>query len=132
MLSLSILPYATGGLSGSMSTRNALYSGVSIFASPTTDVSEFGPKPFFVSPMKPQCKGDADDVDRLAVDQKRLDALRDDRFGFDRAALRPNAHPAAFLDALLLRKFFRDLDEELRLQDRVDQGVLRPEVEVLG
>ena len=41
------LAYATGPGAGSMLTRNALNSGVSELASPTTGVSEFGPKPFF-------------------------------------------------------------------------------------
>ena len=37
------LPHATAGPAmGSMSTRNALYSGVSMLASPTKGVSEFG------------------------------------------------------------------------------------------
>src|SRR5437762_11011810 len=49
--------YATGPDAGSMLTRNALYSGVSMLASPTYGVSEFGPKPFFAAPMKPQCSG---------------------------------------------------------------------------
>src|SRR5208337_3621125 len=41
-------PQATGAAMDSMLTRNALNSGVSILASPTKGVSEFGPKPFFV------------------------------------------------------------------------------------
>src|SRR5215831_4514378 len=49
--------YATGPAMGSISTRNALYSGVSMLASPTYGVSELGPKPLRVSPMKPQCSG---------------------------------------------------------------------------
>ena len=48
------------------------------------------------------------------------------------AALRPHPHPAAVLDALLLRQLLGDLDEELRLQHRIDLDVLGPEVEVLG
>src|SRR5262245_4265399 len=40
-----------------MLTRNALYSGVSILASPIKGVSEFGPQPLRVSPIKPQCSG---------------------------------------------------------------------------
>ena len=44
------LPYATGSSIGSMLTRNALYSGVSVFASPTAGVSEFGPQPFLATP----------------------------------------------------------------------------------
>src|ERR671923_707736 len=51
------LPHATGPVVGSMLTRNALYSGVSMLASPTTGVSMFGPKPFFAAPVKPQCSG---------------------------------------------------------------------------
>src|SRR5439155_18715394 len=51
------LPYATGPGMGSISTKNALYSGVSILASPTKGVSEFGPKPFLAAPVKPQCSG---------------------------------------------------------------------------
>ena len=41
-------------------------------------------------------------------------------------------HLVAVLDALLLRQLLADLDELLRLQDRVDARVLGPEVEVLG
>src|SRR5437868_11181681 len=49
--------YATGPETGSMLTRNALYSGVSMLASPTKGVSEFGPNPFLAAPVKPQCRG---------------------------------------------------------------------------
>src|SRR5262249_43990042 len=49
--------YATGPGMGSISTRNALNSGVSALASPTKGVSELGPKPFLVLPVKPQCSG---------------------------------------------------------------------------
>src|SRR5208282_2556059 len=51
------LPYATGPAMGSILTRKALYSGVSMSASPTKGASEFGPKPFFAAPVKPQCSG---------------------------------------------------------------------------
>src|SRR5215475_8002158 len=51
------LPYATGPEMGSISTRNALNSGVSELASPTKGVSEFGPNPFLVTPVKPQWSG---------------------------------------------------------------------------
>src|SRR5262249_44496184 len=50
-------PHATGPVVASMSTRNALNSGVSALASPTNGVSELGPKPLRASPMKPQCNG---------------------------------------------------------------------------
>ena len=117
---------------GSMSTRNALYSGVSMLASPTKGVSELGPKPFCAAPVKPQWSGMPTMCTVLPSHVQRLDALGDDRLGLDRAALRPHPHPAAVLDALLLRQLLGDLDEELRLQDRVDLDVLGPEVEVLG
>src|SRR5205809_5822968 len=50
-------PHATGPDMGSISTRNALYSGVSMLASPTKGVSEFGPNPFRAAPVNPQCSG---------------------------------------------------------------------------
>src|SRR5690606_7907009 len=49
--------YATGALERSILTRNALNSGVSMFASPTKGVSELGPKPLRAAPMKPQWSG---------------------------------------------------------------------------
>src|ERR1700733_134003 len=42
---------------GSISTRNALYSGVSKFASPTKGVSELGRNPLLATPVNPQCRG---------------------------------------------------------------------------
>ncbi len=50
-------PYATGPAMGSMSTRNALNSGVWALASPTGGVSEFTGEAFLVRPMKPKCSG---------------------------------------------------------------------------
>src|ERR1700722_97044 len=69
---------------------------------------------------------------RLAVDGHRLDALRDISLANHRAALARDAHPAGLLDALLLRQSLADLDEFLRLEDRIDQSMLGPEVELLG
>jgi hypothetical protein len=115
-----------------MFTSQALNSGVSVFASPTTGVSEFGCHPFLVCAHEAPVLRDADDVDGLAVADQGLDPLRHHRLGLDRAALRPDADPAALGDALLLGELLRDLHEGLRLEDRVDPGVLGPAVEVLG
>src|SRR5262249_10203190 len=46
-------PYATGPAMGSISTRNALYSGVCALASPTGGVSVLIGVAFLASPMKP-------------------------------------------------------------------------------
>src|SRR6185369_11830691 len=51
------LPYATGPEMGSISTRNALYSGVCALASPTGGVNELIGEAFLASPMKPKFKG---------------------------------------------------------------------------
>src|SRR5262245_28633356 len=56
-VAISCPPYATGPELGSMLTRNALNSGVSMLASPTKGVSELVPAPFLASPVKPQCNG---------------------------------------------------------------------------
>src|SRR5262249_58843022 len=50
-------PYATGPVLGSISTRNALYSGVCAFASPTGGVSVLIGVAFLASPMKPKLSG---------------------------------------------------------------------------
>ena len=70
-------------------------SGVSMLASPTNGVSEFGPKPFLAAPDEAPVERDADDVHGLAVADQRLDALGHDGLGLHRAALRPHPHPAA-------------------------------------
>src|SRR5262249_247033 len=54
---VSILPYATGPEMGSISTRNALYSGVCALASPTGGVNELMGEAFLASPMKPKLSG---------------------------------------------------------------------------
>src|SRR5262245_42669113 len=54
---VSTLPYATGPEMGSISTRNALYSGVCALASPTGGVNELMGEAFFASPMKPKLSG---------------------------------------------------------------------------
>ena len=70
MWSWLVLPHATGPLRcGSISTRNALNSGVSLLASPTYGVSEFGPKPLRADAREAPVERHADDVDGLAVDQ---------------------------------------------------------------
>src|SRR5262249_19887689 len=51
------LPYATGPEMGSISTRNALYSGVCALASPTGGVRELIGDAFLASPMKPKLSG---------------------------------------------------------------------------
>src|SRR5262245_29018216 len=51
------LPYATGPAMGSISTRNALYSGVCALASPTGGVSVLIGVAFLASPMKPKLSG---------------------------------------------------------------------------
>src|SRR5204862_3016089 len=71
---------------------------------------------------------DADDVHRLAIATDPEDALGDDGFRLHRAALRPDPDPASGFDAFLLGELFADLDEELRLQHRVDVHVRGPEV----
>src|SRR5215813_9292139 len=50
-------PYATGPEMGSISTRNALYSGVCALASPTGGVNELIGEAFLASPMKPKLSG---------------------------------------------------------------------------
>ncbi len=51
------LPYATGPTMGSISTRNALNSGVCALASPTGGVSVLIGEAFLASPMKPKLSG---------------------------------------------------------------------------
>ena len=74
----------------------------------------------------------ADDMDGLAVAGQRPDPLGHDRLRGDRAALRPDAHPAALGDALFRRELFRDLHEEFRLHHGIHVRVRGPEVEMLG
>ena len=74
----------------------------------------------------------ADHMRGLAVHRQRADALGHIGLADDHATLGGQTHPAALLDPLLLRQDLADLDELLRLQDRVDQRVLGPEVEMLG
>src|SRR5262249_2971888 len=50
-------PYATGPVMGSISTRNALYSGGCALASPTGGVSVLIGVAFLASPMKPKLSG---------------------------------------------------------------------------
>src|SRR5690606_20482722 len=50
-------PYATGPRTGSISTRNALISGVCALASPTGGVSELIGAAFLVSPINPKFSG---------------------------------------------------------------------------
>ena len=93
-------------------------------------MSEFGPKPFFGDAHEAPVQGNANNVHCLAIDRSGLIrfvttalALTEPRF--DQTRTQP-----PFCDTLLLREFFRDLDEEFGLKDRVNQRVLRPEVEV--
>src|SRR6266404_646830 len=58
---------------------------------------------------------DAHDMDCLAVADQRPDPFGHDRLRLDRAALRPDAHPSAELDAFFLGELFRYLHEEFRL-----------------
>ena len=55
----------------------------------------------------------ADHMRRLAVHHQRADALGHIGLADDDPALRGQPHPAALLDALLLRQDFADLDELL-------------------
>src|ERR1700691_5284913 len=57
-------------------------------------------------------QGNPHDMDGLAVAHKWPDTFGHHRLRLDRTALGPDAYPAAQLDTLLLRKLFRDLDEE--------------------
>src|SRR5690349_18297258 len=82
-------------------------------------------------PVEAPVERDADGVDLLARDLQRLDPLRDDRLRDDLAALRADDDPVAAPDPLLRREDLVELDERLRLEDRRDARVLRPEVEVL-
>src|SRR5215470_7381580 len=72
----------------------------------------------------------ADDVRRLSIHHHWTDALRHVSLAHHHATLRGHAHPAGLSDALLLGKSLADLDEFLRLQDRIDQRMLGPEVEM--
>ena len=125
------LPYATGPTMGSISTRNALNSGVCEFASPTGGVSEFIGEAFLVSPIKPKCSGRPIGVDGLAVDLERLKPLGDDGLGLHLAAVGPDADQLSGSNAFLLCKLLRQFHEGFGLQDRVHMDVLGPEVEVL-
>ncbi|ABA52345.1 hypothetical protein BURPS1710b_A0731 [Burkholderia pseudomallei 1710b] len=74
-------------------------------------------------------------ADRLhlpAVDHERLDALGDERDRDDVPAVGRHLHLLAVRDADLLREILADLDELLRLDDRVQPRMLRPVMEVLG
>ena len=51
---MSTSPYATGPVMGSISTRNALYSGVCALASPTGGVNELIGEAFLALPMMRQ------------------------------------------------------------------------------
>src|SRR5215470_3756294 len=74
-----------------------------------------GPEPLLGDAHEAPMERNADDVHRLAVACDGDDALGDDSFRFHRTAVRPHPHPAARLDALKLREFLADLDEELGL-----------------
>src|SRR5262249_43865494 len=72
----------------------------------------------------------ADDVRRLPIHYHWTDALRHVSLAHHHPTLRGHAHPAGLSNALRLGKRLADLDEFLRLQDRIDQRMLGPEVEM--
>ena len=117
---------------GSTSTRKALYSGVSMLASPTNGRQDVDAEALSGRTGEPPVEGDADDLHLLAVAHQRSDALGHHRLGLDAAAVARDLDPAAGRDPLLRRELLRDLDEQLGLEHGVDVHVLGPEVEVLG
>ena len=82
--------------------------------------------------MKPQWMGTPTVCSDLAVDGQGPDALGHHRHRLDVAAVRADLDALAGGDADLLRERLADLDELLRLDDRVQARVLGPEMEMLG
>ena len=74
---------------------------------------------------------DADLIRLLAVDQHRLDAPGDHRFGDVAGAGARHLDPIAALDAQIVGEIVRDLDERFRHELHVHRIVLRPVVVVL-
>ena len=91
-----------------------------------------GRSPSWPAPMKPQCSGMPTMCTVLPSQISGLIRLVTTALALHRAAVRPDPHPAAVVDAFLLGELLGDLDEEFRLQHGVDPDVLGPEVEVLG
>ena len=107
-------------------------SGVCVLASPTDGVSVLAPIALARLAGEAPMDRHADHMRRFAVHHQRTDAFGYIGLAYDDAALRRQADPAGLRDSLFLRQHLADFDELLRLQDRVDQRMLGPEVEMFG
>src|SRR5580704_6827603 len=86
----------------------------------------------FCQSLEAPVNGDADVVQRLALDLQRLQALGHYCNGPDVAAIRAHLHRVPARDAQLLAEHFAELHELFGLDDGVQAYVLGPVVEVFG